>query len=63
MRDVIGLPRDYFVRYGGDAFQNNVAPEQIHFFVRQLSLEQKKSVLDVIQLLEAQGYISKLDDE
>lgn len=56
------MPRDYFVKYGGAAFQNNVAPEQIHTFVRQLPQEQKQSVQEVLQMLEAQGYISKLDD-
>lgn len=53
---------DYFLKYGGVAFQNNVTAEQIHCFVRQLSKEQKKSVRDVLQLLEAQGYISKQDE-
>ncbi len=57
------MSRDYFVKYGGAAFRSNVDPEQIHSFVRQLSREQKKSVQDVIQLLEEQGYLSKLDDE
>lgn len=52
--------RDYFIRYGGAAFQNNVAPEEIHDFVRQLPQEQKKSVQEVLHTLEAQGYISKL---
>ena len=56
------MPRDYFVKYGGAAFQNNVDPEQIHHFVRQLPQEQKKSVQEVLQQLEAQGYISKLSD-
>jgi hypothetical protein len=62
MKDVRGMPRDYFVRYGGAAFLNNVAPEQIHNFVRQLPTEEKQSVHDVLHLLENQGYISKIDD-
>lgn len=56
------MPQDYFVKYRGAAFQNNVAPEQIHHFVRQLPQEQKQSVEGVLQLLEDQGYISKVDD-
>lgn len=56
------MPRNYFVKYGGTAFQNNVDPEQIHQFVRQLPAEQKKNVQDVLQLLEDQGYISKSMD-
>ncbi|HWR55092.1 MAG TPA: hypothetical protein VN462_01170 [Negativicutes bacterium] len=54
------MPRDYFVKYGGAAFQNNVDPEQIHHFVRQLPQEQKRSVQEVLQLLESQGYITKM---
>ena len=55
------MPRDYFVKYGGTAFQNNVAPEHIHDFVRQLPYEEKQSVYEVINRLENQGLISKID--
>lgn len=61
MKDVRGMPREYFVRYDGAAFLNNVAPEQIYHFVRQLPTEEKRSVHDVLHLLENQGYISKID--
>lgn len=60
-KDVRGMPRDYFVRYGGAVFQNHVTPEQIHDFVRKLPSEDKQSVHDVLHLLEDQGFISKVD--
>jgi hypothetical protein len=53
------MPRDYFLKYGGTTFQNNVTPERIHHFVREMPQEQKQSVRDVVQLLENQGYISR----
>lgn len=46
------------VKFGGVVFQNNVDPEEINKFVRELPQEKKDSIFEVIKELDAQGLIT-----
>jgi len=47
-----------FIKYGGVHFINNVSPEEINDFVRQLPAEQKDSLFEVVKELDAAGLIT-----
>ena len=52
-----------YIKYGGVKFINNVTPEEINSFVRELPLGDRESLFTVIKKLDQQGLISLLEDE
>lgn len=46
------------VKFGGIAFHNNVEPEEINKFVRELPQQKKDSLFEVLKELDAQGLIT-----
>ncbi|MDA8233493.1 MAG: hypothetical protein M0Z31_01550 [Clostridia bacterium] len=47
-----------FIKYGGVHFTNNVPPEEINNFVRQLPAEKRDSLFEVVKELEDAGLIT-----
>ena len=47
-----------FIKYGGIHFTNNVPPEEINIFVKNLPTEQKDSLFKVVKELETAGLIT-----
>jgi uncharacterized protein (DUF2461 family) len=52
-----------YLKYGGVKFWNNVPPEEINRFVRNLPPEKKDSLFEVVQILEREGLITLDRDE
>lgn len=46
------------VKFGGVVFHNNVDPDEINKFVRELPQQKKDSLFEVIKELDAQGLIT-----
>lgn len=53
---------DHFARHGGVHFSNNVSPEEINQFVRQLPASKRDSLFEVLQELSQQGLITIHND-
>lgn len=51
------------LQYGGVKFWNNVPPEEINRFVRDLPPEKKDSLFEVAQILDQEGLITLDRDE
>lgn len=51
-------PKTKYVKYGGIKFTNNVPPEEINKFVRELTPEKRSSLFEVIQILDREGLIT-----
>ena len=50
--------RDQHIKYGGVNFSNNVSPEEINRFIRDLPSEHKESLFNVVKLLDEAGLIT-----
>lgn len=64
------MPSDQHVKFGGVSFTNNVSPEEINNFVKQLPDSERQSLFQVIKKLNQNGMItvddsdlSTIDDE
>ncbi|HEY8341842.1 MAG TPA: hypothetical protein VIK75_02375 [Calditerricola sp.] len=55
-------PNEHFARFGGVHFRNNVPPEEINRFVRELPEEKRASMFAVLSELERAGLITVLND-
>lgn len=51
------MPKQY-LKYGGVRFVNNATPEEINAFVNGLSDYERRSLFNVVTLLEEEGLIS-----
>lgn len=54
------MPKQY-LKYGGVRFENNATPEEINAFVNSLSEEQRRSLFNVVTLLEEEGLITLIE--
>lgn len=54
--------QDHFARHGGVHFSNNVSPEQINEFIRQLPAGKRDSLFEVLQELQDSGLITIHND-
>lgn len=52
-----------YLKYGGVRFENNVSPEEINEFVRNLPSSQKDSLFEVVSLLHKKGLITLYDGD
>lgn len=52
-----------YLQYGGVKFWNNVPPEEINRFVRELPEDKKGSLFEVVQILDKEGLITLDRDE
>lgn len=52
------MPKEYYLKYGGDKFVNNVPPEQINEFVARLPEQQRSSLYEVAKELWDKGLIT-----
>lgn len=52
------MPKEYYLKYGGVKFKNNVPPEQINQFVAKMSEQQRSSLYEVAKELCHQGLIT-----
>ncbi len=53
---------DHFARHGGVHFSNNVSPQEINEFVRQLPAGKRDSLFEVLQELGQKGLITIHND-
>jgi hypothetical protein len=53
---------DLFAQHGGVHFTNNVSPEEINNFVRQLPAGKRDSLFEVLQALNEDGLITIYND-
>mgnify|MGYP000356459582 FL=1 len=51
------------LKYGGVSFVNNVSPEEINRFVRDLPSEDKDSLFEVVNKLKEAGLITVFDGD
>lgn len=58
----IFVPKQY-LKYGGVRFINNATPEEINAFVNGLSDYERRSLFNVVTLLEAEGLISLIEGD
>jgi hypothetical protein len=58
----IDMPKQY-LKYGGVRFINNATPEEINAFVDGLSETQRRSLFNVVTLLEEEGFISLIEGD
>lgn len=56
------MPKQY-LKYGGVRFINNATPEEINAFVNGLSDYERRSLFNVVTLLEAEGLISLIEGD
>jgi hypothetical protein len=56
------MPKQY-LKYGGVRFVNNATPEDINSFVDGLSDTQRRSLFNVVTLLEEEGLISLIEGD
>ena len=56
------MPKHY-LKYGGVRFVNNATPEEINAFVNELSDTQRRSLFNVVTLLEEEGLISLIEGD
>ena len=56
------MPKQY-LKYGGVRFENNATPEEINAFVNSLSEEQRRSLFNVVTLLEEEGLITLIEGD
>lgn len=56
------MPKQY-LKYGGVRFINNTTPEEINTFVDGLSDTQRRSLFNVVTLLEEEGLISLIEGD
>jgi hypothetical protein len=56
------MPKQY-LKYGGVRFVNNATPEEINSFVDRLSDTQRRSLFNVVTLLEEEGLISLIEGD
>ena len=56
------MPKQY-LKYGGVRFVNNATPEEINSFVDGLSDVQRRSLFNVVTLLEEEGLISLIEGD
>jgi len=56
------VPKQY-LKYGGVRFINNATPEEINAFVNGLSDYERRSLFNVVTLLEAEGLISLIEGD
>ncbi|NLL47996.1 MAG: hypothetical protein GX249_05375 [Firmicutes bacterium] len=56
------MPKQY-LKYGGVRFINNATPEEINAFVNELSDDQRRSLYNVVTLLEEEGLISLVEGD
>ncbi|MCK9525343.1 MAG: hypothetical protein M0R49_05390 [Limnochordia bacterium] len=56
------MPKQY-LKYGGVRFVNNATPEEINSFVDGLSDTQRRSLFNVVTLLEEEGLISLIEGD
>lgn len=57
------MPKEYYLKYGGVKFKNNVPPEQINKFVAGLPEERRNSLYEVAKELWDQGLITIYEGE
>ena len=56
------MPKQY-LKYGGVRFVDNATPEEINSFVDRLSDTQRRSLFNVVTLLEEEGLISLIEGD
>ncbi|HHT89761.1 MAG: hypothetical protein QM451_13055 [Bacillota bacterium] len=56
------MPKQY-LKYGGVRFVNNATPEEINAFVNGLSDYERRSLFNVVTLLEEEGLISLIEGD
>jgi hypothetical protein len=56
------VPKQY-LKYGGVRFVNNATPEEINAFVNGLSDYERRSLFNVVTLLEEEGLISLIEGD
>lgn len=59
----VDILHDQHVKYGGIKFVNNVPPDKINQFVEELPDEQRKSLFNVVKLLDEEGLITLEDGD
>jgi hypothetical protein len=60
---VINLKKnDHYAQFGGTHFVNNVPPEEINQFVRQLPMDKRDSLFEVLTELNNKGLITVQND-
>ncbi len=52
-----------YLKYGGVRFINNASPEEVNSFVDGLSDTQRRSLFNVVTLLEEEGLISLIEGD
>jgi hypothetical protein len=52
-----------YLKYGGVRFVNNATPEEINAFVNGLSDYERRSLFNVVTLLEEEGLISLIEGD
>ncbi|NLL41718.1 MAG: hypothetical protein GX251_00065 [Firmicutes bacterium] len=52
-----------YLKYGGVRFENNATPEEINAFVNGLSETQRRSLFNVVTLLEEEGLITLVEGD
>ncbi|NLL19224.1 MAG: hypothetical protein GX262_09405 [Clostridia bacterium] len=57
------MPKEYYLKYGGVKFVNNVPPEQINEFVAGLSEQKRSSLYEVAKELWEHGLITIREGE
>jgi hypothetical protein len=62
--EVVGADKGkQYLKYGGVAFTNNVPPEEINRFVRELPEEDRQSLYQVVHKLQDAGLITVHDGD
>lgn len=57
------MSQKQYIKYGGVMFENNVPPEEINKFVRELPESKRSSLFEVVKILDQAGLITLYPDE